>query len=54
VLVHRTPDLAARVRTLAAQMNAAVAHVGMSASYWIEPLSTDPTWLDEHLDALLA
>lgn len=54
VLVHRTPDLAQRVRTLAAQMNAAVAHVGMSASFWIEPLSSDSIWLDEHLDALLA
>jgi hypothetical protein len=54
VLVHRTPDLATRVRSLAARMNDAVAHVGMSASYWLEPLSTDPTWLDEHLDALVA
>jgi hypothetical protein len=54
VLVHRTPDLATRVRSLATRMNDAVAHVGMSASYWIEPLSTDPTWLDEHLDALVA
>jgi hypothetical protein len=53
VLVHRTPDLATSVRSLAARMNDAVAHVGMSASYWIEPLSTDPTWLDEHLDALV-
>lgn len=52
VLVHRRPDLAHRVRTLAAQMNAAVAHLGMSATYWIEPLSSDSVWLDEHLDAL--
>jgi hypothetical protein len=54
VLVHRTADLASRVGALAGRMNAAVAHVGMSASYWIEPLSTDSIWLDEHLDALLA
>jgi hypothetical protein len=54
VLAQRTPDLVQRVRLLATRMNDAVAHVGMSASYWIEPLSSDATWLDDHLDALVA
>lgn len=54
VLAQRTPDLVPRVGALAARMNDAVAHVGMSASYWIEPLSSDAMWLDDHLDALVA
>lgn len=54
VLVHRTDDLVTRVGDLAARMQAAVAHLGMSATHWLEPLSSDVLWLDEHLDALLA
>lgn len=54
VLVHRTDDLARRVHALTGRMQDAVAHLSMSASYWIEPLSSDAIWLDEHLDALIA
>jgi hypothetical protein len=54
VLVHRTDGLAVRVHRLTAAMNDAVGHLGMSASCWIESLSSDSIWLDEHLDALIA
>lgn len=53
VLVHRGPELATHVHTTAAEMSEAVRHLGLSATYWIEPLCSDPRWLDEHLDALL-
>ncbi len=54
VLVQRTDQLAGRVHALAARMNVAVSHLGMSAAHWIEPLSSDSTWLDDHIGALIA
>jgi len=54
VLVAREEELARRVHALNARMHAAVSHLGMAASCWIEPLSSDPAWLDDHLTALLA
>jgi hypothetical protein len=54
VLVQRNDDLPRRVHLLAARMNAAVGHLGLSSTYWIEPLSSDSVWLDDHLSALTA
>ena len=52
VLVHRSEELARRVQVVTARVNEALHHLGMSATCWIEPLSSDVTWLDEHLDGL--
>lgn len=54
VLVQRADDLAQRVHALAARMRETVRHLGASATCWIEPLSTDSVWLDDHLSALIA